>query len=99
MSSNPYFSTTVRIQAERNHAVTNSGPYSLVRHPGYLGAILFDFVAPLALASWWAYLPALLTSVLIIVRTKLEDSTLQRELPGYVEYSASVRYRLFPGVW
>lgn len=99
MSSNPFFSTTVRIQAERNHAVTSSGPYSLVRHPGYLGAILFDLVAPLALASWWAYVPALLTNLLIILRTKLEDATLKAELTGYSEYSASVRYRLFPGVW
>jgi protein-S-isoprenylcysteine O-methyltransferase Ste14 len=56
-------------------------------------------VAPIALTSWWAYVPALLTNLLIIVRTKLEDSTLQRELPGYTEYSASVRYRLFPGIW
>lgn len=99
MSANPFFSTTVRIQNERSHAVTRSGPYSVVRHPGYLGAILFDLVAPLALVSWWAYIPALLTNLLIILRTKLEDSTLQRELPGYTEYSASVLYRLFPGIW
>lgn len=99
MSSNPFFSTTVRLQTERSHTVTSSGPYSLVRHPGYLGAILFDFAAPLALASWWVFVPALLTNVLILVRTKLEDSTLQRELPGYSEYSALVRYRLFPGIW
>lgn len=99
MSSNPFFSTTVHIQAERSHAVTNSGPYMLVRHPGYLGAFLFGLVAPIALTSWCAYVPALLTNLLIIVRTKLEDSTLQRELPGYAEYSASVRYRLFPGIW
>lgn len=99
MSSNPFFSTTVRIQAERSHGVTNSGPYMLVRHPGYLDAFLFGLVAPIALTSWWAYIPALLTNLLIILRTKLEDSTLQKDLPGYAEYSASVRYRLFPEIW
>jgi protein-S-isoprenylcysteine O-methyltransferase Ste14 len=54
---------------------------------------------PLALGSLWTFLPALLTNVLLVVRTGLEDRTLRAELPGYREYAAVVRYRLFPGVW
>ncbi len=99
MASNPFFSTTVRIQADRSHTVTSRGPYRLVRHPGYLGSILYTLVCPLILASWWTFLPAVLTVCLIIVRTGLEDRTLQNELEGYREYAATVRSRLIPGVW
>lgn len=84
---------------ERGHAVVSDGPYRFVRHPGYLGAVLCDLVAPLALASLWAFIPALLTNILIVVRTSLEDRTLQTELTGYSDYAAAVRDRLIPGVW
>jgi protein-S-isoprenylcysteine O-methyltransferase Ste14 len=99
MASNPFFSGTVRIQTERDHHVVSSGPYRLVRHPGYLGSVIFDLAAPLALGSLWTYIPGLLSIVLIMVRTGLEDRTLQSELPGYREYAAEVRYRLVPGLW
>jgi protein-S-isoprenylcysteine O-methyltransferase Ste14 len=99
MASNPFFAMTVRIQSERGQEVIQHGPYQLVRHPGYLGAVLFGLACPLALGSWWAFIPSLLTSVLIVVRTHLEDKTLQTELPGYREYASVVRYKLFPGIW
>ncbi len=99
MTTNAFFSSTVRIQEERGHSVVNRGPYRIVRHPGYFGSVIFDLLAPLMLGSMWAYLPALLTIALIFVRTALEDRTLHAELPGYAEYSASVRCRLIPGVW
>ena len=51
------------------------------------------------LGSMWALVPGVLTSLLMIVRTALEDKTLQAELPGYVEYTQHTRYRLLPGVW
>jgi protein-S-isoprenylcysteine O-methyltransferase Ste14 len=99
MASNPFFATTVRIQDERGHRVVRSGPYRLVRHPGYLGSVVYNLVVPLVLGSLWAYIPALLTIALLIVRTGLEDEALQAELPGYRGYAAAVRYRLFPGAW
>lgn len=99
MASNTFFATTVRIQDDRGHNVVNAGPYRLVRHPGYIGSILFNLALPLVLRSLWTFIPAVLTIILLIVRTRLEDRTLQAELPGYREYAASTRYRLFPGVW
>lgn len=99
MVSNPFFAATVRIQTDRNQIVINSGPYRLVRHPGYLGSIIFDLATPLALGSWWTFLPAVITVLLLVIRTGLEDRTLQAELPNYREYSTVTRWRLFPGIW
>ena len=99
MASNPFFATTVRIQNDRGHNVVSAGPYRFVRHPGYLGSIIYNLMMPLALNSLWTFLPAMLTIILLIVRTRLEDRALQAELPGYREYTANVRFRLFPGVW
>lgn len=99
MLSNNFFSATVRIQTERGHQVATGGPYAYVRHPGYVGAILFQIVTPLMLGSLWAFVPSLLAVVIFVVRTALEDRTLQAELPGYAEYTQRTRYRLLPGVW
>jgi protein-S-isoprenylcysteine O-methyltransferase Ste14 len=99
MASNPYFATTVRIQEDRGHTVTNDGPYQFVRHPGYAGSLIYNLAIPLVLGSWWTFIPALLTIVLTIIRTGLEDRTLHTELPGYKEYASEVRCRLIPGVW
>jgi protein-S-isoprenylcysteine O-methyltransferase Ste14 len=99
MAANPFFATTVRIQDERGQHVVSSGPYRIVRHPGYLGSLVYNLAIPLVLGSLWTLLPALLTIVLLAVRTRLEDRTLQAELPGYSEYKAVVRRRLIPGVW
>lgn len=99
MASNPFFYGRVRIEKERGHAVASSGPYRLVRHPGYLGAAVTDGFAALMLDSWWAAVPALLTIAVIVLRTSLEDRTLVQELDGYGEYAQRVRYRLLPGIW
>lgn len=99
MAVNSYFSVTVRIQEERKHQVCRSGPYKIVRHPGYISLILGIAGIPLILGSWWALLPSSIFLVLVVIRTTLEDRTLQRELPGYKEYVASTRYRLVPLVW
>jgi protein-S-isoprenylcysteine O-methyltransferase Ste14 len=96
---NPFFEPGVRIQKERAHRVITSGPYRFVRHPGYSGAIGMFVGIPLALASWWALLPAALAIALLVVRTGLEDRLLQAELPGYADYSRRTRYRLAPGLW
>ena len=96
---NRFFSAVVRIQTERGHAVTTSGPYRYVRHPGYAGGVIANLVTPIALGSLWALIPGFLVAALTVLRTGLEDRTLQHELGGYCEYAARVRYRLLPGVW
>jgi protein-S-isoprenylcysteine O-methyltransferase Ste14 len=99
MAANAFFSQTVRIQKERGHTVATGGPYRYVRHPGYAASILFLLATPLMLGSLWAFIPGGLAALLTIVRTVLEDRTLQEELDGYKEYAQQVRYRLLPGVW
>ena len=99
MASNPFFSATIRIQKDRGQRVADGGPYRYLRHPGYAGAILFQLVTPLTLASWWAFIPSVIAVILLIVRTALEDRLLQTELDGYKEYTDRVRYRLLPGLW
>ena len=99
MASNVFFSGAVRIQMDRGHTVASGGPYRYVRHPGYVGMIISLFATSLALGSLWGLIPAGLTMCLLIVRTALEDRTLQDELDGYKDYAARVRYRLVPGIW
>ena len=96
---NRFFSGMARIQAERGQVVVDSGPYSIVRHPGYAGAGLAFLTTPVLLGSLWGLIPALGTLVLMVVRTSLEDRMLQDELPGYWEYAKRTRYRLVPGIW
>jgi protein-S-isoprenylcysteine O-methyltransferase Ste14 len=96
---NRFFSGTVRIQTERGHHVVTDGPYRIVRHPGYAGGLLGFVMIPFLLDSLWALIPTFLLTVVLVVRTALEDATLQKELPGYAEYAQRTRYRLIPGVW
>ena len=99
MGANAFFSPVVRIQEERGHQVAKGGPYRIIRHPGYAGAILFSLGIPLLLESWWALIPGVVTVGLYILRTLLEDRTLADELKGYKEYSNQVKFRIIPGVW
>lgn len=96
---NRFFSGVVRIQKERKHEVVSTGPYGLVRHPGYAGGLLVYLTVPFLLDSWWTCIPAVVFALVIVVRTDLEDVTLQEELPGYQAYADQVRFRLLPGVW
>jgi protein-S-isoprenylcysteine O-methyltransferase Ste14 len=89
----------VRIQEDRGHEVVTGGPYRVVRHPGYAGGVWSWLVTPPMLGALWAYVPALLTVAVIVVRTALEDRTLRRELAGYDAYARRTRYRLLPGIW
>ncbi|MBA4385143.1 MAG: isoprenylcysteine carboxyl methyltransferase [Anaerolinea sp.] len=99
MIENAYFSGIVRIQTDRGQTVCSSGPYHWVRHPGYVGAIWSYLAMPFLLDSKWALIAVAALFVITLIRTKLEDQTLRTELPGYSEYAAKVKYRLFPGVW
>jgi len=98
-ASNTFFSQIVRIQSERGHTVVTGGPYHYVRHPAYVGAILYELAVPVLLASWWALVVSGLSAILLILRTALEDRTLQAELTGYVDYARQVHHRLLPGIW
>jgi protein-S-isoprenylcysteine O-methyltransferase Ste14 len=99
MATNPFLSTIVRIQADRGHYVVTSGPYRYVRHPMYAMMFLMWPGIALELGSWWALLPAAVIVIVFVIRTALEDRTLQAELTGYTAYAQRVRYRLVPGLW
>lgn len=96
---NRFFSGMVRIQVERGHHVVSSGPYRWIRHPGYAGALLTYLATPFFLDSTWAIVPTIFLIVVLVIRTNLEDKTLQAELEGYPAYAGIVRFRLLPGIW
>ncbi len=96
---NRFFSAVVRIQEDRGHSVVSSGPYRYVRHPGYIGVILYSVSAAIVLESLWALIPAGLILIVTVIRTGLEDRTLVSELEGYADYAGRVRYRLIPFIW
>lgn len=99
MRTNRFFSSVVRIQKDRGHVVISEGPYRIARHPGYIGMAMFTFVTPLILNSRYAFIPAVITTAVWVLRTALEDRTLRRELEGYAAYAKCVKYRLVPYIW
>ena len=98
-SVNPFFSKAIRIQEDRGHEIITSGPYKVVRHPGYTAFTFMFLSSGLSLGSWLSFVPALAIVIVFIRRVGVEDRLLQEELEGYVDYSKRVRYRLIPGVW
>jgi protein-S-isoprenylcysteine O-methyltransferase Ste14 len=96
---NSYLSTVVRVQKERGHKVISTSPYHYVRHLMYAGFLLFMIGTPLLLGSWYGALLGLAFMVLLARRAVLEERTLQKELRGYADYMAQVKYRLVPFVW
>ena len=98
-TANPFFEPGVRIQKERGHHVIDTGPYAIVRHPGYVAASVMFAGFALSLGSWWALIPAGVGSLVLVLRTVWEDRTLHVELAGYATYATRVRFRLIPGVW
>jgi len=96
---NKFFSSTVRIQTNREHIVCETGLYKIVRHPAYLGSIIQSLGFPLLFGSLWSIIPICLLIILFITRTGLEDKTLMNELKGYPEYSNKTLYRIIPYVW
>ncbi len=99
LAENRFFSSVVRIQRDRGHVVCDSGPYRFVRHPGYAGNMLALFGIVLALGSAWTLIPTVVALIITMIRTVLEDRTLQEELPGYRDYARRMRYRLIPGIY
>lgn len=96
---NRFFSSTVRIQTDREHVVCDTGLYKTVRHPAYLGSIIQAAGFPLLFGSLWSIIPVSVLITLFIIRTALEDRTLRNELKGYPEYSDKTRYKIIPFVW
>jgi len=97
--SNPFAAGVMRIQEERGHHAISAGPYRFIRHPMYLGTVIFGIFSPIFIGSWWALIPGFAMACVFIVRTALEDRVLHEELPGYQAYAQQVQYRIFPGIW
>lgn len=97
MMVNRYLSRTVEVDSGQK--VVTTGPYGIVRHPMYAGISLLYIASPVALGSFWALIPALLIVPILMARIRNEEEVLRRELPGYIEYTQKVKYRLLPGVW
>jgi protein-S-isoprenylcysteine O-methyltransferase Ste14 len=98
-AQNPFFEVTARLQTERSQRVVEAGPYSRVRHPGYLGLALWGAGAAFLLRSTPALALGAVLAGWIVLRTALEDRMLRRGLAGYDAYAQRVRARLIPGVW
>jgi protein-S-isoprenylcysteine O-methyltransferase Ste14 len=99
MKENTYLSRVVEIQTERGHKVITTGPYKIIRHPMYIGAIVLFLSLPLALGSLYGLIPAALCIIFLVIRTYLEDETLHKELEGYKDYVQKTKYRLIPHIW
>ena len=96
---NAFFSSTVRLQRDRGHVVCETGPYRIVRHPGYLGLLLSILAFPFVLGSAWSSIPALVAGGVLVMRAAREDAFLLTELSGYEAFSARTRWRLLPGLF
>jgi protein-S-isoprenylcysteine O-methyltransferase Ste14 len=100
MRVNRFFSSVIRIQSDRGQYVVTTGPYAVIRHPGYAAGFLIIAASGIALGSWLAAaLLVILTLPFLLYRAITEDRILQAELPGYRDYSSRVRWRLIPGLW
>ncbi len=99
IASNKFFFGFMRIAKEERHSVCDKGAYKIVRHPGYLGALLVNLATPLLLNAVWAFIPAVVTVIAIFFRTSLEDKSHIKKLDGYLDYTRKVRFRLVPPIW
>jgi protein-S-isoprenylcysteine O-methyltransferase Ste14 len=94
---NTYTGATIEVAA--GQTVVTTGPYALVRHPMYAGALIMLAATPVALGSWWALVPVVAMLGLLIARLLDEEKLLAAQLPQYADYCRTVRYRLVPAVW
>ncbi len=97
LKENSYASRVVEV--EQGQRVVTTGPYSIVRHPMYLGVLIMFFSTPVALGSWWALVPAVPLVAVLVARIRNEERLLVKELEGYKDYTQATRYRLIPGAW
>ncbi len=94
---NSFTSATIAVAEEQKLITT--GPYSVMRHPMYSGAILMFIFTPLALGSFWGLIPGFMLILILFFRTLHEEKFLAKNLPGYDEYCRKVRYRFIPFIW
>jgi protein-S-isoprenylcysteine O-methyltransferase Ste14 len=94
---NAFTAATIEVAADQK--VISTGPYAIVRHPMYAGALLMLFGTALALSSWWGLVPFAVMTLTIAARLLDEERFLAKNLPGYADYGQGVRYRLIPYVW
>lgn len=87
------------VEVENGQKVISTGPYSIVRHPMYLGISIMYLFSPLALGSWWTLLVFIFMPIVLIYRIFDEERVLLNNLPGYEEYCQKTRYRLIPFIW
>jgi protein-S-isoprenylcysteine O-methyltransferase Ste14 len=97
LKENTFASATIEITT--NQKVITTGPYRVVRHPMYLGALIVLFGTPLALGSWWGLIVLFLYVFAFVTRIRDEEKFLSKNLQGYDEYRQKVRYRLIPLLW
>lgn len=95
--ANTFTSATIEVRPEQR--IVSTGPYAIVRHPMYAGALVMLVGIPLALGSWWGLLGVVPMTLVLALRLLDEEKVLGTELAGYAEYREKVRYRLVPGVW
>ena len=97
--ANSFAAPQVRIQAERAQTVISTGPYRYVRHPMYLGALLFFIGSPLVLGSLWGLAGSAVLTLGMAVRAVGEEQVLRAGLPGYEDYMKATPWRIIPGIW
>ncbi len=99
MRTNSFAAPVVKIQKERGHTVVTTGPYAIVRHPLYFGALFYVAATSLVLGSWWGLATVPLVAFGFAIRIRVEEKALREGLQGYYDYAGRVRWRLNPFIW
>ena len=99
LRTNRFAAPVVKIQKDRGQEVITTGPYAVVRHPMYFGALFYFAASSLVLGSWWGLATIPLLALLLGVRIGIEEKALRMGLAGYDDYARSVRWRMIPFIW
>ena len=99
MRTNSFAAPVVKLQKDRGQTVITTGPYAIVRHPMYFGALFYFAGTSLVLGSWWGLATVPILAVLFGIRIGIEEKTLRMGLDGYDDYARRVRWRLVPLIW
>ena len=99
MRTNSFAAPVVKIQKDRGQVVITTGPYAIVRHPLYFGALFYIAGTSLVLGSWWGLALVPILAFLLVIRIGIEEKTLRMGLEGYDDYARRVRWRMVPLIW
>jgi protein-S-isoprenylcysteine O-methyltransferase Ste14 len=99
MRTNSFAAPVVKIQKDRGQTVITTGPYAIIRHPMYFGALFYFAGTSLVLGSWWGLATVPIFALLLGIRIGIEEKTLHSGLEGYDDYTRRVRWRLIPLIW